>query len=203
MDTRVVVTKFLGVHLDFQLNWSKHLSGITNKIANHVSVMYRVRPFTVQIVHSFCRQACLPYLNYCCEAWGNTYKNRIQPLYILSRTRQLGFVENEDYRSHTRSLFYQWKTFGIYDIVNNSMVFNVLSVCQSFAIQSVVIFLKVNDSHNHNTVTRVSTKNNNTLKIRFSRTTQKAALCKRAKHVKYSEHWCKIVQSYCSIQEKI
>ena len=116
MDTRVVVTKFLGVHLDFQLNWSKHLSGITNKIANHVSVMYRVRPFTVQIVHSFCRQACLPYLNYCCEAWGNTYKSRIQPLYILFRTRQLGFVENEDYRSHTRSLFYQWKTFGIYDI---------------------------------------------------------------------------------------
>ena len=50
MDTRVVVAKFLGVHLDFQLNWSKHLSGITNKIANHVSVMYRVRPFTVQIV---------------------------------------------------------------------------------------------------------------------------------------------------------
>ena len=66
--TRVVVTKFLGVILDFQLNWSKHLSGITNKIANNVSAMYRVRPFTVQIVHSFCRQACLPYLNYCCEA---------------------------------------------------------------------------------------------------------------------------------------
>ena len=106
MDTRVVVTKFLGVHLDFQLNWSKHLSGITNKIANHVSVMYRVRKFTVQSVHSICRQACLPYLNYCCEAWGNTYKSRIQPLYILFRTRQLGFVENEDYRSHTRSLFY-------------------------------------------------------------------------------------------------
>ena len=63
-------------------------------------------------------------------------------------------------------------------------------------------FLKVNDSHNHNTVTRVGTKNNNTSKIRFTRTTQKAALCKRAKHVKYSEHWCKIVQSYCSIQEK-
>ena len=68
----------------------------------------------------------MPYLNYCCEAWGNTCKSRIQPLYILFRTRQLGFLENEDYRSHTRSLFYQWKTFGIYDIpvVNfNSMVF--------------------------------------------------------------------------------
>ena len=50
--------------------------------------------------------------------------------------------------------------------------------------------------------TCVSTKNNNTLKIRFTRTTQKAALCKMAKHVEYSEHWCEIVQSYCSIQEK-
>ena len=38
--TRVVVTKFLGVHLDFQLNWSKHLTGIKHK---NVSVMYRVR----------------------------------------------------------------------------------------------------------------------------------------------------------------
>ena len=41
--TRVVVTNFLGVHLDFQLNWSRDLSGITNKIANNVSVMYTVR----------------------------------------------------------------------------------------------------------------------------------------------------------------
>ena len=41
--TSVAVTQFLGVHLDFQLNWSKHLSGINNKIANNVSVMYRVR----------------------------------------------------------------------------------------------------------------------------------------------------------------
>ncbi len=40
--TRVFVTKFLGVHLDFQLNGSKHISVIKNKIAKNVSVMYRV-----------------------------------------------------------------------------------------------------------------------------------------------------------------
>ena len=37
------VTKFLGVDLDFQLNWSKHISVITNKIANNVSLMYMMR----------------------------------------------------------------------------------------------------------------------------------------------------------------
>ena len=41
--TRVFVTKFLGVHLDLQLNWSKHISVIKNKIAKNVSVMHRVR----------------------------------------------------------------------------------------------------------------------------------------------------------------
>ena len=45
--TRVFVTKFLGVHLDFQLNWSKHISVIKNKIATNVSVMYRVRHSTI------------------------------------------------------------------------------------------------------------------------------------------------------------
>ena len=57
--TRVVVTKFLGVHLDFQLNWSKHLSGITNKIANNVSVMYRVRHLLSKLyTHSSVRPVC-------------------------------------------------------------------------------------------------------------------------------------------------
>ena len=40
--TRVFVTEFLGVHLDFQINW-KHISVLKNKIAKSVSVMFRVR----------------------------------------------------------------------------------------------------------------------------------------------------------------
>ena len=36
--TRVFVTKFRGVHLDFQLNWSKHISVIKNKIAKNVCI---------------------------------------------------------------------------------------------------------------------------------------------------------------------
>ena len=84
--TRFFVKKFIGVHLDFQLNWSKHISVIKNKIANNVSVLYRVRHLlTNTAVYNLYCTLILPYLNYCCEAWGNTYKSRIQPLYIIQK----------------------------------------------------------------------------------------------------------------------
>ena len=41
--TRVYVTKFIGVFMDSQLNWSDHVSVIKRKMAKNVSVMNRVR----------------------------------------------------------------------------------------------------------------------------------------------------------------
>ena len=168
--TRVFVTKFLGVHLDFQFNWSKHISVITNKIAKNVSVMYRVRHLlTNTTLYNLYCTLILPYLNYCCEAWGNTYKSRIQPLYIIQK-KAIRICGNVDYRSHTRPLFYHWKTLGLYDIVHfNSMVFMFKVYAKLLPTNLLSFFKKVNDSHNYNT-----RNNNNNFKIRFTRTTQKA-----------------------------
>ncbi len=105
--------------------WSYfHISVITNKIAKNVYVMYRVRHLlTNTALYDLYCTLILPYLNYCCEAWGNTYKSRIQPLYIIQK-KAIRICGNVDYRSHTRPLFYHWKTLGLYDIVHfNSMVF--------------------------------------------------------------------------------
>ena len=89
--------------------------------------MYRVRHLLTNtaLYNLFCT-LIMPYLNYCCEAWGNTYKSRIQPLYnfFIIQKKAIRICGNVDSRSHTRPLFYQWKTLGIYDIVKfNSMVF--------------------------------------------------------------------------------
>ena len=44
--------------------------------------------------------------------------------YVQESIFRIRICRNVDARSHTRPLFYQWKTLGIYDIVNfNSMVF--------------------------------------------------------------------------------
>ena len=58
--TRVFVTKFRGVHLDFKLNWSKHISVIKNKIAKNVSVMFRVRHLLTNtaVYNLYCMLIC-------------------------------------------------------------------------------------------------------------------------------------------------
>ena len=128
-----------------------------------------------------------------CEAWGNTYKSRIQPLYIIQK-KAIRICGNVDSRSHTKPLFYQWKTLGIYDIVNfysMDMVFMFKVYANLFPANLLSLFLKVNDSHNRST-----RKNNNTFKIRFTRTTQKSCnyMCKRAKDVEYSEQMIMILK---------
>ena len=83
---RVYVTKFLGVHIDSKLNWNEHIyliSVIKTKVAKNVSIMNRVKHCLIcSALYSLYCTLILPYLNYCCEIWGNTYKSRIHPLYV-------------------------------------------------------------------------------------------------------------------------
>ena len=80
-------TKCLGVHIDCQLDWNGHIKNIKNKIAKNVSVMNRVKHLlNSHGLYSLYTTLIIPYMNYCCEFWGNNYKSRIQPLYMLQKT---------------------------------------------------------------------------------------------------------------------
>ena len=122
---RVYVTKFLGVHTDSKLNWNEHIRVIKTKVAKNVSIMNRVKHCLISsALYSLYCTLILPYLSYCCEIWGNTYKSRIYPLYIMQK-RAIRICGNSDYRAHTRPIFYQFKTLCLPDLVNfNSMVFS-------------------------------------------------------------------------------
>ena len=68
---RVYITKFFGVHIGYQLDWTHHIKSIKNKIAKNVSVMNRVKHlFNSHALYSLYCTLIMPYLNYCCEAWG-------------------------------------------------------------------------------------------------------------------------------------
>ena len=193
---RVYVTKFLGVHIDSKLNWNEHISVVKTKVAKNIAIMNRVKHCLISsALYSLYCTLILPYLNYCCEIWGNTYKSRIHPLYIMQK-RAIRICGNSDYRAHTRPIFYQFKTLCLPDMVTfNSMVFMYKVFNNSLPNNLLVYFKKVNDCHEHNT-----RKNNVNFKIRFSRTTMKAtSLCMKAP--KMWNELCNSVKLCTSVQE--
>ena len=81
---RVYVTKCIGVHIDSHLNWCGHINHIKSKISKNVSLMRRVTYlFIDSALYSLYSTLVMPYLNYCCEIWGNTCKSQLQPLHII------------------------------------------------------------------------------------------------------------------------
>ena len=112
------------VHIDSHLNWCEQINHIKSKISTNVSIMRIVKHLLINsALYSLYSTLIMPYLNYCCEIWGNTYKGRIQHLHIIQK-RAIRICQKADYSSHSRILFYQLETLNIHDMVNfTSMVF--------------------------------------------------------------------------------
>ena len=59
---------------------------VRKKVAKNISVMYKIKwILNESAIFSLYCSLVLSYLNYCCEVWGSTYSNRIQPLYLLQK----------------------------------------------------------------------------------------------------------------------
>ena len=70
MIKRVDHTKSLGLTIDAQLSWSKHVEEICKKASSAIGALKRVRPFiskdfAVQIYNAL----ILPYFDYCSPVW--------------------------------------------------------------------------------------------------------------------------------------
>ena len=149
---RVNCNKFLGVIIDSKLSWSDHVSYIRHKMSKNLSVMHRVKwLLNNSALYMIYCTLVLPYISYCCEIWGNTYKTRVQPLYIIQK-RAIRICNHLEYRSHTKPAFLKLNTLTIADLVkfksmvlmykiyNNLMPSNILSY-----------FCMVHMSHDHGT----------------------------------------------------
>ena len=132
--------------------------------------MYRVKHLlTSSALYSLYCTLILPYLNYCCEIWGNTYKSRIRPLHIIQKRAVHIMSKGRLYVSYKTDVL-PAEHFSCTDMVDfNSMVFLYKVYNNLLPANIMLYFQKVNASHYHN----IRMKNYN-FKIRFSRTTKKA-----------------------------
>ena len=107
--TRVRATKCLGVIIDEKLTWKDHISLVRSKLSKTVGILYR-------IIHLLNRSALfilycslfLPYLTYCAEIWGNTYKSNTQCIFLLQK-KIVRIVYGANFRDHTDVIFQDLK----------------------------------------------------------------------------------------------
>ena len=83
---RVNEIKFLGVIIDNKLSWKPHIMYIKSKMSKSLAVLYKVKDFINQSsLYTLYCSFILPYIIYCVEVWGNTYKTNTDPIFILQK----------------------------------------------------------------------------------------------------------------------
>ena len=80
--------------------WKDHISSVRSTLLKTVGILYRVRHllnrFALFILYC---SLFLPYLTYCAEIWGNTYKSNTQCIFLVQKNivRNVCGVYFEDY----------------------------------------------------------------------------------------------------------
>jgi hypothetical protein len=81
-------TKFLGVILENNLNWKKHIAYLSTKIAKSIGILYKAREMLnkkilSQLYYSF----LYPYIMYCNIIWGNAPNTHLWQIYNYKKER--------------------------------------------------------------------------------------------------------------------
>ena len=81
---RVDCVESLGLNIDENLSWNKHIDKISKKIASGIGALKRMRPFvpssTLKYIYSSTIQ---PHFGYCCVVWDNCSKSSADKLQKL------------------------------------------------------------------------------------------------------------------------
>ena len=98
-------TKFLGVIIDDNLNWSNHISYINSKIAKGISIICRARKFfpksaLINLYYAF----IFPYLINSVEIWGNVLSTHTQPL-IKLQNKIIRIITNSHVLASSEKLY--------------------------------------------------------------------------------------------------
>ena len=102
---QVNVTKFLGVLIDENLNWKRHIEYTANKIAKVVGIMIKARLYLcrktlVNLYYTF----AYPYFTYCNTLWSSTYPSNLKILERLQK-KIIRIITFSHPQSHSLPLF--------------------------------------------------------------------------------------------------
>ena len=102
---RVPHIKSLGVYIDQNLSWSKHVNETAKIISSGIGALKRLRPFICEETAILLYRAALiePYFDYCCPVWdglNNELADKLQKL----QNRAIRVITKSDYYSSATAL---------------------------------------------------------------------------------------------------
>lgn len=119
---RVSEIKFLGVVIDSKLSWKPHIKYIKTKISKSLAILNKAKELLNQASLSMLYSSfILPYMTYCVEVWGNTYKTNIYPISILQK-RAIRIIHKAPYREPTNPLFIKLKILKFKDLIDYKII---------------------------------------------------------------------------------
>ena len=114
---RVYNTTFLGVTIDDKLNWKEHIKMIQSKLSKTTAIIYEAsHVLTERALYILYCSLALPYMSYCAEIWGNTYRTNVLPVFIKQK-RLLRIVCRGKRFDHTTPLFYKMHALKLFDLI--------------------------------------------------------------------------------------
>ena len=116
--TRVFEAKFLGIIIDENMTWKKHIDNVCKICSRNIGVLNKVKLFlpTNALYKLYCT-LLLPYFNYGLLLWGNSTKDHINKVFRLQK-RAMRIISNSGYLTHTKPIFKRFNTLNIFDMYN-------------------------------------------------------------------------------------
>ena len=112
--------KFLGVYLDEQLNWHKHIQIYKSKISRslyaiNTAKQYLAKKHLKTLYYSFIH----PYLEYGIPLWGSTHITYTKQLFIIQK-KAIRILTNANYNAHTDPIFKELNILKLKDMYSLS-----------------------------------------------------------------------------------
>ena len=97
---RVTEFNFLGLVLQSNVSWNKHINHISLKVSKAIGIIHRLKSvYPLSVLLTFYNTLVLPHFNYCILPWGSVVKKN-HHLYLLQK-KAVRIITQSNYIAHS------------------------------------------------------------------------------------------------------
>ena len=97
--------KYLGVIIDYKLNWTQHIDHVKKKISKGIGIMYRAKNYLSKLsMRKLYYSYIYPYFIYCIEVWSISPHTHLKSL-LLMQKKIVRIMTFSSYYAHTAPIF--------------------------------------------------------------------------------------------------